>query len=490
GEYYVRLPLRRSATIEHGNALRIDWQSLIKEEGVYYDYIIGNPPFLGKQFQNSDQKSDMELVFGDIEGAGLLDYVSAWYLLAARYMNHHKIDSKIKTAFVSTNSISQGEQVSALWKELFANYGVKIHFAYRTFKWNNEARGNAAVHVIIVGFANFDVNEKLIFDNTTADSEKIRTDNINPYLVAGKDNWIPLRKKPICSAPEMSYGSMANDGGNLILSDEEKKELISKDPTAEKFIKKFLGSYEFINKIDRWCIWLKDVSPDKYSSVKGILNRISLVREYRNNSTRQATRKLADFPMLFGETRQPQSDYLLVPGVSSENRKYIPIGFLSSEIIASDLARTVANATKYHFGVITSLMHMTWVKYTCGRLKSDYRYSSSLVYNNFPWPENPGDKQKEAVEKAAQAVLDARAQFPDSSLADLYDPNTMPPALVKAHQQLDKAVDLCYRPQPFVNETKRIEYLFELYDKYTAGLFVEEKKGKKGKKERKVKTDK
>ncbi len=489
GEYYVRLPLQKAATIKHDNALRIDWQSMIEpmpweKEEPRYHYILGNPPFIGKQLQNVAQKADMELVFNGVNGAGVLDYVTAWYILAAQYMqkvNNEKIALKTKTAFVSTNSIAQGEQVGVLWNELFNKYKIKIHFAHRTFSWSNEARGNAAVHVVIIGFTNFDVAYKLIYeyDNIKGEPQQLSAKNINPYLLEGSDLTICVRKKPICNVPEMNYGSMANDGGHLLLNDEEKSFLVQSEPRASKFIRPFLGSQEFINGIKRWCIWLKDASPNEYSQLKEIIRRVEAVKMYRLSSTREATRKLAAFPMLFGELRQPDSDYLLIPGVSSENRPYIPVGFLTKDVIASDLARTIPQATKYLFGIVTSLMHMSWVKHVCGRLKSDFRYSNSLVYNNFPWPESPTDKQTKAVEAAAQKVLDTRAQFPDSSLADLYDPNTMPPALVKAHQALDKAVDLCYRSQPFTSKTKRIEFLFELYDKYTAGLFVKEKKGKK-----------
>ena len=488
GEYYKRIPLKKSATIVHGNALRTDWQSLIdpmpwEKEQARYHYILGNPPFLGKQYQNEEQKTDMEAVFNGVQGAGVLDYVTAWYIKAAQYMQQaNRIEErelpKTETAFVSTNSISQGEQVAIIWNELFNKYAIKIHFAHRTFRWTNEAKGKAAVHCVIVGFSNYNISDKLIYeyDDIGAEPHEIKAKNINPYLVEGNDNFIPSRKKPICNVPEITYGSMANDGGNLLLDDEEKNEIINLEPNSINVIRPFLGSQEFINNVKRWCIWLKDVPPNEYSKLKEVKKRIDGVREYRLKSTRPTTKKLADYPMLFGEIRQPLSEYLLIPGVSSENRKYIPVGFLSKDIIASDLARTIPDATLYLFGIITSQMHMTWVKYVCGRLKSDFRYSNSLVYNNFPWPENVTDKQKEIVEKQAQAVLDVRLQFPKSSLADLYNYSTMPPALVKAHQSLDKAVDSCYRSQPFINETKRIEFLFELYDKYTAGLFVKEKK--------------
>ena len=477
GEYYKRIPLKKSATIVHGNALRTDWQSLIdpmpwEKEQARYHYILGNPPFLGKQYQNEEQKTDMEAVFNGVQGAGVLDYVTAWYIKAAQYMQQaNRIEErelpKTETAFVSTNSISQGEQVAIIWNELFNKYAIKIHFAHRTFRWTNEAKGKAAVHCVIVGFSNYNISDKLIYeyDDIGAEPHEIKAKNINPYLVEGNDNFIPSRKKPICNVPEITYGSMANDGGNLLLDDEEKNEIINLEPNSINVIRPFLGSQEFINNVKRWCIWLKDVPPNEYSKLKEVKKRIDGVREYRLKSTRPTTKKLADYPMLFGEIRQPLSEYLLIPGVSSENRKYIPVGFLSKDIIASDLARTIPDATLYLFGIITSQMHMTWVKYVCGRLKSDFRYSNSLVYNNFPWPENVTDKQKEIVEKQAQAVLDVRLQFPKSSLADLYNYSTMPPALVKAHQSLDKAVDSCYRSQPFINETKRIEFLFELYDK-------------------------
>ncbi len=495
GEYYKRIPLKKSATIVHGNALRIDWQSLLTQNEKY-NYIFGNPPFIGKSLQNAEQKKDMEAIFQDVNGAGVLDYVAAWYLKAAEYLkatSHHfkhdglftieSIASFVRCAFVSTNSIAQGEQVSILWGELYNKYHVKIDFAHRTFKWGNEAKANAAVHVVIIGFTNFNTHNKWIYsyDDLKGDAHGEKVKNINPYLVEGSDNFLINRKKPLCNVPEISYGSMANDGGNLLLTDEEKNNIVRDNPESESFIKPFLGSQEFINNIKRWCIWLKDVSPNEFKNIRPITNRIDLVRNYRLKSTRAATQKLGAFPTLFGELRQPVTDYLLIPGVSSENRNYIPIGFLNKEIIASDLARTISNATHYHFGVVTSVMHMSWTRATCGRLKSDYRYSASIVYNNFPWPENPTEKQKATVESAAQAVLDARLQFPNASLADLYDPNTMPPVLVKAHQALDKAVDLCYRSQPFPNETKRIEFLFELYDKYTSGMFQPIKKTKRSK---------
>lgn len=482
GEYYVRLPLKKSATIVRDNALRIDWQSLIEpmpweKEEARFDYILGNPPFVGKNFQNDEQRADLNLLFLNKSGSGNVDYVTGWYIKAAQYTQ----DKTTEVAFVSTNSITQGEQVGTLWSELFDKYQIKINFAHRTFKWSNEAKNNAAVHVIIVGFAKNSRSHKELYFYHDIKSEPHKSDvkNINPYLIEGSDVYLHPRTKPICNVPMMTNGSKVVDGGNLILSYEEKEDLISKEPLAKKWIKLFLGSEEYINNTPRWCLWLKDADPNEIKKCEQVVNRIQKVREMRSASADANTRKWAAFPSLFMAERQPDSNYLLIPRVSSENRTYVPIGYLDKEIIISDRATALPNANKYVFGILTSVMHMTWMKYTCGRMKSDYNYSNSIVYNNFPWPESPTEKQVKVVEEAAQAVLDARAQFPNSSLADLYDPNTMPPLLVKAHQQLDKAVDLCYRPQPFPNETKRIEFLFELYDKYTAGLFVKEKKTKK-----------
>ncbi len=459
-----------------------------------FNFIIGNPPFIGKAWQNTEQKKDMAIHFEEVDGAGVLDYVTGWYLKAAEYMSSHNPKHEIplqtgisllltKCAFVSTNSITQGEQVGILWNLLFNIYRIKIHFAHRTFKWGNEAKGNAAVHVVIIGFANYDTDEKSIYeyDDIKGEAHKVKVKNINPYLVAGKDIFIGKRRTPICNVSEMVFGSMPNDGGHFLFTDDEKKMFLSKEPGAEKFFRKFIGSQEFIRGIFRWCLWLKDAKPHELKSLPEVERRIELVKESRLNSNRPTTKKLAAFPTLFGEIRQPKSDYLVFPEVSSERRKYIPIGFVSKDIITSNKNYTVANASVYSFGVLCSIMHMAWVKNVAGRMKSDFSYSTGMVYNNFPWPQNPTTKQTKTVEEAAQKVLDTRAAYPKSSLADLYDPNTMPPDLVKAHQQLDKAVDLCYRPQPFISEAKRIEFLFELYDTYTAGLFVKEKKIRKKK---------
>ena len=474
GLYYVRLPLRKSATIIHGNALKIDWEKVVQKKEL--SYILGNPPFYGKKEQTSDQKEDMLLVFKDVKGYGVLDYVTAWYLKSAKFIQ----DTIIKVAFVSTNSIAQGEQPGILWNQLFNNYNIKIHFAHRTFKWKNEARGNAAVHVIIIGFANYDIASKKIFEyeDITAEPHEKKVKNINGYLVEAKDISITWNSKPICSVSLMNYGSMPIDNGHLILSNEEMNKFVKEENFIEPLLRKYTGGYEFINKQERWCIWLVDSKPELIKKSKNIVNRINLTKNFRRSSKRQATIKLANTPGLFGEIRQPKTKYLIIPKVSSQVRKYIPIGILTPDIITSGSALIVPNSSLYEFGIITSQMHMTWVKYTCGRMKSDFQYSATIVYNNYPWPQKPSNKNKRLVEEKAQKILDIRTEFPDSSLADLYDPLTMPPKLVKAHQELDKVVDLCYRPQAFPNETARIEYLFDLYSKYTMPLLKKEKKRK------------
>lgn len=475
GQYFVRLPLKKSAKIVHGNALEVNWEDVISKNEL--NFIIGNPPFIGKKEQKPEQKVDMEKLFTDVKGAGVLDYVAAWYLKAAQYIEN----TKIKTAFVSTNSIVQGEQVSLLWNLLFNKYKIKIHFAHRTFNWRNEARGNAAVHCVIIGFGNFDINFKRIFEyeDIKGVPHEIRVKNINPFLVEGKDITVENRKKPICNVPGIIYGSFALDDGNFTLSEDEKNSILIQNNNSEKFIKSFIGGRELLHSENRYCIWLLNAEPNDILNNSIIRNKVDLVRKWRENSGRSNTKKLAQTPTVFAEIRQPKTNYLAFPTVSSENRKYIPIAFLSPDVIASNQLYVMPDANTYYFGILTSLMHMAWVKSVGGRLKSDFRYSASIIYNNYPWPENPTDKQIKTIEDKAQNVLDVRASFPNSSLADLYNPLTMPPTLVKAHIELDKAVDSAYSKQVFTSEAKRMEFLFELYEKYTAGLFVKEKKVKK-----------
>lgn len=462
GQYFVRLPLKKSANIVHADALETDWENVVAKNEL--SYIIGNPPFIGSKLMKQNQRDQIVKEFENADGSGVLDYVTGWYIKAAKYIQ----GTKIKVAFVSTNSIVQGEQTSILWQPMLNKYNIKIHFAHRTFKWSNEAKGNAAVYCVIVGFANFDTPNKSIFDyeDIKGEAHELKAKNINPYLVDAKDILITKRTNPLCNVPKMSFGNMPLDGGHLLLSDEEKVEFLVKEPKAEKFIKPLISAYEFLNGEKRWCIWLVDAEPSELKQLPEILKRVEAVKKFRLESVRKQTIEKANQPTLFGEIRDFGNSYILIPRVSSENRKYIPIAFFDRNHIASDTCMTVPNATIFHFGILMSAMHMAWVKYICGRLKSDFRYSKDIVYNNYPWPDNPSDKQVKAIEAAAQKVLDARLQFPNSSLTDLYDPLTMPPALVKAHNELDKAVDLAYRPQAFTSEAGRMVYLFELYEKY------------------------
>ncbi len=400
GQYFVRLPLTKAAKIVHGNSLRIDWETVVSNDKLAF--ILGNPPFLGKAFQDPEQKLDMQQLFSGVSGAGVLDYVTAWYIKAAQFIQNTNIDC----AFVSTNSISQGEQVGILWQELYNRYKVKINFAHRTFIWSNEAKGNAAVHCVIIGFGLQDIENKRIFDyaDIKGDPTEKKAKNINPYLVEGNDLVLLSRKSSISNVSRMSFGSMPNDGGHLILTELEKEEFLKDEPDAGNWIRPYTGAQEFINGYSRYCLWLINIQPQVLKQLKNINQRVELVRKVRNESNRESTKKLANFPTLFGENRQPETDYLLIPRVSSERRKYIPIGFIDKHTIGNDQVSLIPNATLYLFGMLTSEMHMTWVRSVCGRLKSDYRYSNTIVYNNYPFPENISDKQKQKVETAAQSV--------------------------------------------------------------------------------------
>lgn len=474
GQYFVRLPLKKAAAIVHGNAIRTNWEEIVPKNEL--SYILGNPPFIGKSLISISQKTDMEMIFGELHGAGVLDYVSAWYVKAAQFIR----GSKIKVAFVSTNSITQGEQVGVLWNVMFSKYDIKIHFAYRTFKWGNEARGNAAVHVVIIGFANFDIPEKRLFEfqDIKGLPHETKVKNINPYLVEGREIIISTRKKPICNVPEMLKGSQPTDNGHLLMSDSEKEDYVRLEPQGEQFIKPFISAKEFLNNQKRWCFWLVKADPTELKHCPILLKRIDAVQQFRLKSTKAATVKWAQMPGLFTENRQPTSDYILIPRHSSENRKYIPFGFFSKDNIIADSCNSIPNAKIFHFGIISSKMHMVWIQNVCGRIKSDYRYSNDIVYNNFPWPGDISLKQTTNIELTAQRIIDLRKWY-HGSLADLYDPLTMPRDLFEAHKELDKAVDLAYRPQPFVNDMKRIEFLFELYEKYVGDLFTAPKRTRK-----------
>ena len=374
---------------------------------------------------------------------------------------------------VSTNSIVQGEQVAILWEYLFSKSDLYIHFAHRTFKWKNEAKSNAAVFCVIVGFADFDTTGKVIFDyeDVRGEPHEIKAKMVNPYLIDYRNIFIQKRRKPISNVPNISFGSMPNDGGNFLFTDEQKEEFLAIEPKASTYIKPILSAHEFLNGERRWCLWLDGIQPNDLRELKEIAKRVSKVKGLREASTRVATKRLAAFPQLFGEIRQPDENYILIPRHSSENRKYIPFGYFTPDYIVSDSCLSIANATYYHFGILQSEMHMAWTRVVCGRIKSDFRYSNEIVYNNFPWPINPSDKQVANIGSIAERILDIRASFANSTLADLYDPISMPPTLIKAHSELDRAVDLCYRPQIFPNESNRLSFLFDLYDSYTADLF-------------------
>ena len=427
------LPLKSYTNIIEGNALKIDWNDVIPNGEL--NYIMGNPPFVGARLMNESQKEDISNIFKGTKGSGNLDYVSCWYKKATNYIDN----TKIEVAFVSTNSITQGEQVSILWKNILER-GVNINFAYRTFRWDSEASLKAHVHCIIIGFSFIKRTEKYLYEN-----DKVKkANNINPYLIDAPNVYIESHSSPLCNVPKMDFGSMPNDGGFLSnYSKEQKEDICNRYPNTEDLFKNIVGAEEFINNKERYCIWLKDVEPSIYKSNSIIMEAIKNVKDLRENSNREATRKLAITPYLFGEIRQPKTDYLLVPSTSSERRRYIPIGFFDSNTISSNANLVIPNATLYNFGVLTSNVHMAWVRTVAGRLKSDYRYSAKIVYNNFPWC-NPTEEQKKKIEKTAQAILDARALYPNSSLSDLYDELTMPKELRKAHQENDKAVMVAY----------------------------------------------
>ena len=517
GQYFVRLPLRKSARIVLGNALRLDWKTILPPDQC--SFVLGNPPFVGKHYQTAEQRADMDVVFGRFKNTGDLDYVVCWHLRAAEYIQ----GAAIVVGFVSTNSITQGEQVPLVWGRLFERFHIKIHFAHRTFQWQSEARGKAHVHVVIIGFAAFDIPVKRLYDEHAGAGSATVSEvaNIGPYLTPGPDAFVTKRQTPLSPVPEMRCGNKPSDGGNLILTDDEKAALLAEEPGARRFLRRFTGSEEFINGNMRWCLWLEGAEPNLLRGLPRIMERVEKVRAFRLKSTAAPTRNAAQTPALFFYRSQPAQKYILIPEVSSARRTYIPIGIVSPEVVSANTNFLIPSADIYLFGVLTSAMHMAWLRQVGGRLKSDYRYSGSMVYNTFPWPqfknagypeigagkpfcvrethiaflmgwtddsepeEVPGRKaatpagdttaanpKKARVEAAAQAVLDARAKHAHATLADLYDPLTMPANLVKAHADLDRAVDQCYRKQPFTTDQQRIEFLFALYEQYTAPLLT------------------
>ena len=471
---YVRLPLTGGARILNQNALRVDWAA----EFPKLDYIVGNPPFVGAMWMTAEQRTDLLAVAGSrTKGLGVLDFVGAWYLKAGQYLQQH---SDTQAAFVSTNSITQGEQVALLWGEMLNHYRVHIQFAHRTFKWSNEARGNAGVYCVIIGFSKSEDGPRTLFDyiTPTADPHKLVVKNINPYLVDAPTVIVASRTEPISPRPAMRWGSQPRDGGNFIMTAEERDELIAAEPGAAKWVRPYMGGQELISGVTRYCLWLLDITPSELRSLPRVWARVKGVQKMREESKAVSTQRLAAEPTRFAQIAQPDTDYLAVPEVSSERRRYIPIAFLGKEVIASNKLQLVPNATPYLFGLLTSEMHMTWMRYTCGRLESRFSYSNSLVYNNYPFPPAPTQAQQQAVAVAAEAVLAARASFPTESLASLYDPGTMPAALARAHQALDRAVDRCYRPQPFATELARLEFLFGLYQQLSTPVLSAPKKAR------------
>lgn len=462
GQAYIRLPLTKSAYIYHGNALTIEWSNIIHPEKC--SYILGNPPFIGKKEQNEKQKSEIIDIFKNVDGKGVLDYVACWYMKASQYIS----GTKIKVAFVSTKSISQGEQVSILWNELLRNK-CEIFFAHKVFKWTiDEKKANgmkiASVHVIIIGFSTQSIQKKTLYeyDNELSDPHAIIVKKINPYLVEGDNILVLKRTNPICNVLEINKGSEATDFGFLILSKDEMLDLINKEPMAAKFIRRYVGSKELLHNIERYCLWLTEASPSELKSMPLVMSRINAVKRERQKSKKTRTVEWAKQPALFSENRQPVTDYLAIPKVSSKSRDYIPIGFLSKDFIASGSIQTLANATFYDFGILSSSMHMSWMRYVAGRTKSDYQYSNTIVYNNFPWPDVT-KQHLDLITQKAKNVLEARDKFSTSCLADLYDPNTMPSILLKAHKSLDKEVDKAYRRAAFKTEDERIQYLLNKY---------------------------
>ena len=448
------LPLKSYANIVEGNALRIDWETVVPKDKL--NYIMGNPPFVGAQLMSKTQKNDVLDLFKGNKLAGVLDYVACWYKLSTKYMK----DTMIECAFVSTNSICQGEQVSALWKDII-NSNYKINFAYTTFNWGSESISSAGVHCVIVGFSQVERKIKRIY-NSKFVSEAT---NINPYLFNGENVFIDSRTKPICDVPKITKGCQPTDGGNLIIEFDEYDDFVKKEPNAKKYIKKLIGAKEFTSGTYRYCLWLVGVSPNEIRKMPKVMERIQKVKEMRLNSSDSATRKLAETPTLFRETYNPDK-FIVVPSATTKNRKYIPLGFMCGDVISTNLNLIIPDASLFHFGVLTSNVHMAWTRVVCGRLREHYRYSKNIVYNNFPWP-TPTDEQKADIEKTAQAILDARALYPDCSLADLYDELTMPVELRKAHQENDKAVMRAYGFSIKMTESECVAELMKMYQELT-----------------------
>lgn len=452
------LPLKTNANIVEGNALLIDWNDVIPRERL--DYIMGNPPFVGASLMSAKQKKEAVDIFGKIQLSNSIDYVGAWYHIAAKYMQ----GTRIQAAFVSTNSITQGEQVAPLWTKLVKDYRIEIQFAYRTFIWNSEANEKAHVHCVIIGFSCcHDSKEKTLFEN----GNRKNVSMISPYLIEMNNVLVSSRSKPISPVRPMVYGNKPTDDGNFILSEDEREKIIAENPGIGKYIYRFVGASDYINGKKRYCFWLKGIEPSELRKYPEIAKRVAAVREFRSNSTAEPTRKKADVANEFFFISQPETTYILMPRHSSQRRRYIPFGFLQSEDIAADSCSIIPEAGLYEFGVLISNVHMAWMRTVCGRIKSDYRYSGSLVYNTFPWP-NSSEEQRRRIEATAQAIIDARRKYPNSSLADLYDDTFMPPELRTAHQNNDRAVMAAYGfPIKGFTESDCVAELMKLYQKMT-----------------------
>lgn len=512
GEVITRIPLVKSANIRKGNALEIDWAEFVPPRQL--NYIMGNPPFVGSKMLDAGQRTSLESVASGIKGAGLLDFVAGWFLKAGQYISttpdgfggiaakankgrknfkdvkfgqglgdlfadadaaEVKQRRAIRCGFVSTNSITQGEQVGVLWAWMLAQ-GIHIRFAHRTFQWTNDAPGKAAVHCVIMGFGMEEVKTPRLFeyDDIKGAAHEVVVKNINPYLVDAPTVLLTNRNHPICEVPEIGIGNKPIDDGNYLFTTQERDAFIATEPKAKKYFKRWIGAYEFLNNSERWCLWLGDCPPSELAEMPHAVKRIEAVQKFRLASKSQPTKKIAETPSRFHVENMPRSNALLIPRVSSEKRRFIPMGILEEGALTSDTSLLLPNATPYEFGILSSTMHNAWVRYTCGRLKSDFRYSAGIVYNNYPWPQDASDAQREAVRAAAQGVLDVRAvhQTGDTpaSLADLYNPATMPANLSAAHKALDKCVDAAYGKKGLKTDAERVAYLFTLYEKYTSLL--------------------
>ena len=478
------LPLTTNAFIVEGNALRMNWATLkpidenvqlndglfagfateVDGNEIQYDYIMGNPPFVGARMmeQGGEQKKDIQNIFGNIKDVQDLDYVTGWFKKAAQLIQN----SNIECAFVSTNSICQGSQVPILWNVLLNELNVKINFAYQTFKWESESTDKAAVHCVIVGFSNFSRSHKVIFKDS---ENKIAVSNISPYLFEGENTFVTAQKEVLCDVPKMNFGNQPRDGGHFVINEDERNEILKKEPDLEKYLHLYIGAEEFIKNKKRWCLWLKDVSPVDMRKSKILSEKVEAVRQFRLSSSAKTTNGYAKVPHLFAQITQPDDvDYLIVPRVSSERRYYVPIGFLNSNSISSDAVQIIPNANLFHFGVLTSLVHMAWMRTVAGRLEMRYRYSKEIVYNTFPWCDS-SEKQKAKIEQTAQSILDARAKYPECSLADLYDETFMPKELRKAHQANDRAVMEAYGFSKDMTESEIVAELFKMYEKLVEG---------------------